>query len=130
LRAGGRGANQVWLPLSSRRNNKETPLNCREEAEKFKQAVAGVEKVRSPPLPVHERCPIVDFHSRTGLCCRDPLRGEMDFKESAIERIYCATVLARDLSRLPSQPPHLAFAPFLVPVRLRHVSFLILLASN
>ncbi|GAA5979528.1 hypothetical protein JCM11641_005423 [Rhodosporidiobolus odoratus] len=26
------------------RNNKETPLNCRSEAEKFKAAVAGVEK--------------------------------------------------------------------------------------
>jgi hypothetical protein len=34
------------------RDNKTTPLNCREQAEKFKEAVAGVEKVRLFFLPL------------------------------------------------------------------------------
>lgn len=38
----------LLLTQSCRRSeNAKTPLNCRDEAEKFKQAVAGVEKARS-----------------------------------------------------------------------------------
>ena len=42
----GRGGAGSEL-IRRRRGNKETPLNCTEAAQKFLQAVAGVEKVGS-----------------------------------------------------------------------------------
>lgn len=35
------------LPCGTISGNKDSPLNCQAEAAKFKEAVAGVEKVRS-----------------------------------------------------------------------------------
>lgn len=40
----GLHSREIDLPRLARRDNRQTPLNCRAEAEKFKAAVAGVEK--------------------------------------------------------------------------------------